>query len=347
MTLDERIASLSQLGKYLREEKDEFLEALQIRTEHHNGWFTLKNQRDALNAIVTEFLDPDKLHAWLQPYIGYFEVKAATHGRYKRTLGLVLAGNIPLVGIHDILCVYVAGHRSQIKLSDKDKFVLPYLLQLLERFDDRNKAYFEVVDKLSDFDAVIATGSNNSARYFESYFGKYPHIIRRNRNGIGVLNGSETKEDLEALGKDVFQFFGLGCRNVAKLFVPRDYDFTLLLEVLHEWNELQNHTKYKNNFDYNYALLTLNKVPFRHTGSIILREDPALLSHIAGLYYEYYDSLEAVEDTIVHRADEIQLVVARPEALRIETKNFGEAQRPGLGDYADGVDTMAFLLSLS
>ncbi|PHI18139.1 acyl-CoA reductase [Lewinellaceae bacterium SD302] len=346
MTLQERIDALVKLGDHLRAENDEFLEALQKRTEFNNRWFTLENQRSSVRAIANEFLVREKLETWLEPYLGYFEVKNATTGFTRKTIGLVLAGNIPLVGFHDVLSVFVSGHKSQVKLSEKDAFVLPYLLKKLGEYDKRANSYFEVVNKLGDFDAVIATGSNNSARYFEAYFGKYPHIIRRNRNGVAVLNGQETTEELLALGQDVFQYFGLGCRNVAKLYVPEDYDFQPLLEAFHEWRHLQNHPKYKNNFDYNYALLMLNKEPFQSNGAVIIREDEAMLSHIAGLYYETYSDTQLLEKILIERSEEIQLIVARPETLRLETKYFGEAQQPGLGDYADGVDTVAFLIGL-
>lgn len=346
MNLQERLNILIQLGDHLRSESDEFLEALQKRTEFNNAWFTLENQKNSVRAIASAFLTKEKLDAWLQPYAGYFEVKNATQGFTKQTIGLVLAGNIPLVGFHDVLSVFVSGHKSQIKLSEKDAFVLPYLLKLLGKFDERANSYFEIVSQLKDYDAVIATGSNNSARYFEAYFGKVPNIIRRNRNGVAVLNGHETTEELAALGHDIFQYFGLGCRNIAKLYLPEGYEFEPLLEALHEWRHLQNHSKYKNNFDYHYALLILNKEPFKHNGAVLLREDKAMLSHIAGLYYEFYNDEVALEQELIERSDEIQLITARPETLRLGTKAFGEAQQPGLSDYADGVDTIAFLLSL-
>lgn len=346
MTLQDRIATLTQLGDHLLRETDEYLEALQKRTEFKNGWLTLDNQRASVRAIAENFLAADKLNTWLKPYLAYFEAKHAIQDVRRLNIGLVLAGNIPLVGFHDVMCVYLSGHCAQIKLSEKDPFVLPYLLKILGQYNERANEQFQIVDKLKDFDAVIATGSNNSARYFEAYFDKVPNIIRRNRNAVAVLNGKETADQLLALGQDIFQYYGLGCRNVAKIYVPRDYDFQPLLEILHHWKDFQNHPKYKNNFDYNFALLTLNKEPFLHNGAIILREDPALLSHIAGLYYEYYDDAVELENSLRARAEEIQLIVARPETLRLATKTFGEAQRPGLGDYADGVDTMAWLLSL-
>lgn len=345
MTLAERLESLEALGHYLRQEEDEYLAALQQRTAFHNPWFTLPHQQQALSAICKHFLDASALADWVAPYTQQIEAKPS-EGYPLKTVGLVLAGNIPLVGFHDILCVFVAGHRSQIKLSEKDKFVLPYLIKVLCRLAPKAADYFDFVEQLKGFDAVIATGSNNSARYFEAYFGKYPNIIRRNRNGVAILTGQESSKELRALGGDIFQYFGLGCRNVAKLYVPEGYDFRALLEVLHEWKELQNHPKYRNNFDYHYALLTLNKTPFYHNGAIILREDTAMLSHIAGLYYEYYSDLQLLEKALHNRREEIQLLLCQEPVVAIPSKPFGEAQQPKLNDYADGVDTMAFLLEL-
>jgi hypothetical protein len=339
MTLNERIDVLARLGDYLAGPEDEFLTALMKRTEFNNGWFTLENQDRALQAIREQYLDRERLQAWIS---GYSIAPASA----PKTVGLVLAGNIPLVGIHDILPVFLAGHRAQIKLSSKDPYVLPYLLKLLGKFDQRATDYLSIVEHLKGFNAIIATGSNNSARYFEAYFGKYPHIIRRNRNAVAVLTGEETEAQLRALGDDVFSYFGLGCRNVSKLYVPRDYDFTPLLEVFHEWKTLQNHVKWKNNFDYNFALLTLNKESFYHNGAIILREDEGMASHITGLYYAPYDDLASVAAELERREDEIQLVVAREGLLRRDTFHFGQAQLPKLTDYADGVDTMAFLTEL-
>ena len=339
MKLNDRIAALDRLGRQLREEDDEFLTALMKRTAFHNGWFTLAAQERALRAVASNFLNGEALRDWVAAYPDLLSPAP----RRQKTVGLVLAGNIPLVGMHDIVAVFLAGHGAQIKLSSKDPYVLPYLLRRLEKIDPATQPYFKVVENLHDFDAIIATGSNNSSRYFEAYFGKYPHIIRRNRNAVAVLTGEESRDELHRLGDDIFSYFGLGCRNVSKLYVPRGYDFAPLLEVLHEWKELQNHTKWKNNFDYNFALLTLNKEPFLHNGAVILREDEGLASHIAGLYYAYYDDLGAAAQEISHRAEEIQLVVARPGTLPLTTFDFGTAQQPALTDYADGVDTMAFL----
>lgn len=338
MKLSERIAVLVQLGNHLRGE-DEYLRAVMHRTNFHNKWFTIANQELAIGAVADKFLREENLRKWLDHYRLDDNVQV-------QTIGLILAGNIPLVGFHDILCVFAVGHKAKIKLSDKEPYLLPYLLKLLEKYDNRTIAYFEIVNFLKDFDAVIATGSNNSARYFEAYFNKVPHIIRKNRNAVAVLTGKETADELRALGRDVFQYYGLGCRNVSKIYVPRGYNFQLLLEVLHEFREIVLNDKYKNNFDYNFALYILNKKPHLSNGCIILTEDHSLQSRIAGLHYEFYDDLETVEEEIRGRSEEIQCVVAKDNVLRTKTLPFGKAQEPELWDYADGVDTMQFLLSL-
>jgi hypothetical protein len=334
----ERIDALAKLGRQL-EGEDEYLEALMRRAQFHNPWFTIENQRLALNAIATAYLRQDKLEGWLAAYPDHEPDKPLT-------IGLIMAGNIPLVGMHDLLCVFLAGHRALIKLSDKDPYLPPYLLKLLARIEPRAAECFQTAERLSGFDAVIATGSDNSARYFHAYFGKYPHIIRGNRNGVAVLDGRETREQLSALGKDVFQYFGLGCRNVSKLYVPKGYDFHSLLEALHEYREIILHEKYKNNFDYNYALCALNKQAHMANSCIILMESADPRSRIGMLHYEYYEDPTTLERALLQRQSEIQCVVAGRPWPPLPTYPFGQAQSPGLGDYADGVDTMAFLTGL-
>lgn len=338
MILAQRIATLAHLGEKLGTE-NEYLEAVMHRTKHHNPWFTIENQQRAVEAIATGFLQKEKLEAWLSGY-GMHEPAAP------KWVGLVMAGNIPLVGFLDVLCVFAAGHRARIKLSDKDRFLLPYLIQLMTEFDEEAAAYFETVEKMSGLDAVIATGSNNSSRYFEAYFGKYPHIIRRNRNAVAVLDGSENPAELRKLGKDVFRFFGLGCRNVSKLYLPEGYDFQPLLEQLHEYRDIIRHHKYKNNFDYNLALLMMNRDVYRNNGCIILNENESIASRIAMLHYEHYAERTEVEEKLTARRDEIQCVVAKSKIADLPTVGFGEAQSPGLNDYPDGVDVMDFLLGL-
>lgn len=338
MGLEERIVVLKALGEYLRK-RDERLQAVMAKSLYHNAWFTLENQEKAIRAIESAFLDEHKLLQWLSRY-------EIVDGNSPKTVGLVLAGNLPLVGFHDVLCVFAAGHKALIKYSDKDQYLLPHLLDVLGELDDRTKSYFEKAERLHGFDAVIATGSNNSARYFEAYFGKYPHIIRKNRNAVAVLTGRESREDLLALGLDVFTYFGLGCRNVSKLYLPRGYDFDPFLEALHEYREIVLHDKYKHNFDYNYALYIINRVAYKANGCILLIEDPRIPSRIAELHYEYYDTLDQVKMDLDLRQEEIQCVVGSPDLLNFPVVPFGKGQEPELWEYADGVDAMQFLLTL-
>lgn len=337
MKLSERIDVLGHLGQYLQQGSEQ-LDAYIQQTYYHNRWFTVENIREAIEAIRTAFLQPAALEKWSAAY----PIDTAK----PQNLGLILAGNIPLVGFHDVLCVFIAGHRAKIKLSEKDKFLLKHFVEIMTAQDDRVVPYFEFVERLTDFDAVIATGSNNSARYFDAYFGKYPNIIRRNRNAVAVLSGTETGEQLRALGQDVFQYFGLGCRNVSKLYLPQDYAFEPLLEALHEHNHLVMNDKYKNNFDYGYTLLILNKVPHQANGCILLTEQESLQSRIAQLHYEYYSDQADLAQKLADKREEIQCVVSGTNLTGMATLPFGAAQKPGLTDYADGVDTLAFLTSL-
>ncbi len=338
MTLAERIDLLVYLGEYLQSDDDE-LEVLLRKSYHHNPWFTKENYKHALNEIATSFLQKDKLQDWVNHYD--FE---KTKGGKK--IGLILAGNIPLVGFHDFVSVFLVGHSSKIKISDKDKFVLPHLVKKMTEKDSRMKDYVEFIERLSNFDGVIATGSNNSARYFEAYFSKYPNIIRKNRSAIAVLDGSETAEELFELGKDIFKYFGLGCRNVSKLFVPNDYNFDLFLETTHKYNDLVLHNKYKNNFDYNYTLYILNQRKHLSNGCVLLVEDESMHSRIASLHYEYYQDTEQLQKRLIENQNEIQCVVSKTQFNHVANVGFGYAQKPGLMDYADGVDTIEFLLTL-
>lgn len=322
---------------------DAALQQIIQRTYLENRWFTEENIRNALQAISRAFLDRKKLDEWVSGY------SWSEKDHPDKTIGLVMAGNIPLVGFHDWLCVFTAGYRAKVKLSDKDKHLLPFLVGKMGEWAFESWEYTEFLDdagKLQGFDAVIATGSNNTARYFEQYFGKYAHIIRRNRNGVAVLDGSESMADLFALGRDIFTYFGLGCRNVSKLYVPRGYDFNPLLEALHEYRDLIHCDKYKNNFDYNLTLFILNNMPYLNNGCILLREDPSLQSRIASVHYEYYDNPAQLAALLEPRREEIQCVAGKVELPGWTVLPFGSTQEPGLSDYPDGVDVLAFLTSL-
>jgi Acyl-CoA reductase (LuxC) len=345
MTYKKRLSSLVELGKILIPE-NEALQTIVRKTALHNSWFTEANQWKAITEIRNAFLQKDKLEAWLTPYF-LENIGVNTEGPPSKTVALILAGNIPMVGFHDIISVFVTGHKSLIKLSDKDPFFIPFLIEQMSKLGVPTDQYFAISEsRMKDFDAVIATGSNNSARYFDAYFGKYPNIIRKNRNAVGILRGDETTEDLAELGNDVFTYFGLGCRNVSKIYVPKEYNFHPLLEALHEHNELVMHDKFKNNFDYQFTLTILNKIQHQANGCIIMVENKAITSPIAMLFYEYYDSFEQLSKDLLEKQTEIQCVVSKQKIEGLPCFDFGEAQKPALNDYADGEDTIQFLLGL-
>lgn len=343
MHLKERIDLLAELGHFLSTGGDDALELAIRKSFVENPWFTEENSRRAIKSLATHMLDREKLTAWAARY----PLKDVDYPA--KTIGLVMAGNIPLVGFQDWLCVFVSGHRARVKLSDKDKYLLPALTWQMGQWQQESLHYTEYIgetEKLAAFDAVIATGSNNTARYFEQYFGKYPHIIRKHRNAVAVLTGMESREELFALGRDIFAYFGLGCRNVSKLYVPHGYHFDQLLEVLHEYRDIIHHNKYKNNFDYNMTLFVLNNMPYQNNGCLLLREDPSLQSRIASVHYEYYDDLSDLDALLDAKANEIQCVVGNVRLKNGVSLPFGSSQEPGLDDYADGVDVMAFLCRL-
>ena len=340
LNLQDRLGLLSELGQYLSSGGDEELEMAVRQSYIENQWFTEENSLESLRAIATSFLDADKLRAWVSAY----NIPEENH--QGKVVGLIMAGNIPLVGFHDWLCVFVTGNRAKVKLSDKDRRLLPVLVNKLGEWSHASREQTIFVgdtDRLTGFDAVIATGSNNTARYFEQYFGQYPHIIRKNRNAVAVLTGMETREELHTLGRDIFMYFGLGCRNVSKLYVPHGYQFDTLLEELHDYNRLIHHNKYKNNFDYNMTLFVLNNMPYLNNGCLMLREDPSLQSRIAAVHYEYYDDISDLDDLLDARRDEIQCVVGRASVSGFKVIPFGHSQEPGLFDYPDGVDVVEWL----
>ncbi len=338
MNLSNRIDLLALLGKHLEKESEE-LQAVITKTFIHNGWFTVENIKESIRAISTQFLDKAKLEKWAAQY-------RIADIQQPKNVALVMAGNIPLVGFHDWLCVFLSGHKAIVKLSDKDKFLLPYIFDFLSDLEPSVENYVQTTGFLKDFDVVIATGSNNSARYFESYFGKYPHIIRKNRTSVAVLEGNETKEELLELGKDIFKYFGLGCRSVSKIYVPENYDFEFLMETLHEFKDIVLHHKYKNNFDYNFTLLILNKIKHYSCGCLLLREGESLHSRIAGMHYEVYHDVEDLKTHFKEKAEEIQCIVSKKTIGDLPITPLGKSQEPSLTDYADGVDTMAFLTNL-
>lgn len=298
-----------------------------------NPWFTKADIQRSWEAICSQFLDPIKLEAWLKAY---------PESKSSRTVGLVMAGNIPMVGFHDLLCLLFSPHKAQVKLSGSDSQLIPYFTGELSQIAPELGKQIEYVETLKDFEAVIATGSNNSARYFDHYFGKYPHIIRKNRCGLAVLDGNESASELKALGEDIFNYFGLGCRNVSKLYVPKNYDFDVLLNGLDPDSDPMDHNKYKNNYDYNRTLLMMNNTPHFNNDFIMISENIEMVSPVSSLYFEYYDDLEKLSATLFENKDVIQCVVAAIKT-DISAVPMGQSQTPALQDYADGIDTMEFL----
>ena len=310
-----------------------FSEAIALAS-HQNGWFTKDNILYSLQNWAN-LLKEERLKNWLGRY--------SINGHHPKTVALIMAGNIPLVGFHDFLATVIFGNKALIKLSSNDKTLLPfiakYLLQMEPLFQD--KIVF-VDGLLTEFDAVIATGSDNTSRYFEYYFGKNPNIIRKNRNSVAVLTGKESETQLTALGEDIFRYYGLGCRSVSKLFVPRNYDFDAFFKSLHSFSSIINQVKYANNYDYNKAVYLMSEFKFLDNGFLMLKEDESYASPIATVFFEYYDSLEELRTKIKNKKHKIQCVVA--QSLFDDEIPFGQTQQPGLSDYADGIDTVKFLL---
>ena len=334
MTLDQRIRGFSQLGDHLEKLSEESFEAIAESARLENPWFTKDNVKRSLKGITT-LLREDQLRTWTSKY--------NLEGNPQKTIALVMAGNIPLVGFHDFLCVLISGNRAQIKLSSKDSKLIHQLTRLVIEIEPAFRDRIEFKDKLEGFDAIIATGSDNSARYFEYYFGKYPNIIRKNRTSCAILLGGESDADIENLGVDVFSYFGLGCRNVSKLYVPNDYDFSSLLSRLDSFKEVIHHHKYSNNYDYQKSILLVNGVHHLDNGFVLLQENEKLVSPISVLYYERYSSDAALAEKLKSNAEKIQCVVGKAEPATVA---FGQAQYPQVWDYADQIDTLKFLSEL-
>ena len=332
MILQDRIGLLKRLGSYILSGDARWKEARE-KASLQNGWFAPEFVALAIENIAKKFLKEDELIRWSANY------KIQTLNSSPRKVGIVMAGNIPLVGFHDLLSVFISGHKAVIKPSSKDEVLIKELAEVLKTWEPQVSSLIEFSEMLKDCDAYITTGSNNTSRYFEYYFGKYRHIIRRNKTSVAVLTGNETKADLEGLAGDVYQFFGLGCRNVTKLYVPKGYDFGSLLEVFKKYNYLADHHKYKNNYDYNLTLHILNNKFYMTNGSILLVEDSSIFSPISQLNYEYYASRDELLSSLYNNQD-IQGIIEKNHIP------FGQAQSPGLFDYADKVDTMEFLQSL-
>ena len=332
MNLQERIKLLGQLGNYLLNDSPELLEIKQ-KAEWENPWFTQEFINLSIKNIAEKFLPKEKLEAWVKKY------NLADENPQQKNIGIVMAGNIPLVGFHDLLSVFVSGDKAAIKPSSKDDVLIKHIAEKLNEWNPETIALIEFAENLKGCGAYITTGSNNSSRYFEYYFGKYPNIIRRNRSSVAVLTGNETKEELELLADDIQLYYGLGCRNVSKIYVPEGYGFIPLLEALKKYNHFADFHKYMNNYDYQLALLMMNSKFYMTEGSVILTEDESIFSAVSKVNYEFYNDDVSLKEKLEANKD-VQCIAGHGFIT------FGHTQSPGLYDYADGVDTMEFLTGI-
>ena len=336
--VEQKIEFLAELGRQLENSLE--LSQLISRVSRKNPWFTEEFVSHSINAIVSQMLNRQKLSVWLSNY----EAKSV-----KKTVALIFAGNVPLVGMHDYLCCYIAGCNIKLKLSSKDDELFPFVLNKLLEIDPALKTKVTLTEIVKDFDAVIATGSDNTNRYFEYYFKDYPRILRKNRNSIAIVTGQESEIKLQNLANDIFMYFGFGCRNVSKLYVPVDYDLTRLFPAFEKrFSWMHSHNKYMSNYDYNRTILMLNKIPHLANEFVMINESASISSPIGCLHYETWHDKNILVSNIKKDLDKIQcVVVANPrEWPALSSVTIGEAQNPELWDYADGTDTLQFLFSL-
>lgn len=321
-----------KLGKYLAKKDGLFNDKIRL-AEASNPWFT----QSFINYSIDSWVNCLKKETLEQFSANYsFQEKP-------KSIAIVMAGNIPLVGFHDFLCVLLSGNSVKIKTSKSDTVLPIFLADKLIEFEPRLSERIEFTQQLKNFDAVIATGSNNTSRYFDYYFGKYPHIIRKNRNSVAVLSGDESEEELNGLAEDILLYFGLGCRSISKLYVPKNYDLNQVFKALYEWKWVGDHHKYGSSYDYYKAIYLLNKEELLENGFILLKIDKSFSSPVATLFYEEYDGINNVEKELETKKDEIQCIASKTIQNAI---SFGKTQQPGLSDFADNIDTMKFLTEL-
>ena len=354
--IDKRVDAFSRLGALLSllnedekintvanpllRDKLQALNRLTSTLQQQNGWFSPAFVKNALVSLG-ESLHKEKLEKWISAYGK--EIKKVSR---PKKVAVIMAGNVPAVGFHDFLSVLISGHHLLAKLSSDDNKLIPAVAELLVAIEPEFEKHIHfTTELLKNFEVVIATGSNNSSRYFEYYFGKYPNIIRKNRNGVAVLTGRETEEELGKLADDIFLYYGLGCRSIAKLFVPMGYDFNPLFDVLSTRTEVNDNTKYFNNYEYNKAIYLVNSTPHFDTGNLLLTQNSSFSSPVSVLYYDYYQTRESLKNILMVNHDRIQCVVTGASFINRKI-GFGKSQLPELWDYADGVDTLKFLLNL-
>lgn len=331
MTLQQRIEILSGLGNYMQNNSHEWME-IKEQANQANPWFIPQFIEMAADNIASSFLQKDKLENWVEEY------QVSEENTNPKMVGVVMAGNIPMVGFHDLLCIFITGHKQLIKLSSKDNVLIKHLVSVMISINQDVSEYIFFAENLKGCDAYIAAGSNNSSRYFEYYFSKYPHIIRRNRTSVAIIDGTETFEELEKLADDIQTYFGLGCRNVTKLYVPENYDFEPLLKALNKYGYYADFHKYKHNYDYQLALLMMGNKFYMTNGTILLSENTSLFTAVSQVNYEYYKKEEDLAS--LQNNEDVQCVIGHAGIC------FGAAQNPQLTDYADRIDTIRFALSL-
>ena len=335
MDLKDRIEAFKKLGDYLSAIDEVALKDLMEKARNENPWFTEDNVRLSLHGVKI-YLNPDNLRRWTSNYI----LSPAD----SKTVAVIMAGNIPLVGFHDLLSVLISGHAILIKPSSKDRALLTFVADALMDIEPRYKLKIKFAEQLKNFDAVIATGSDNSARYFHYYFGKYPNVIRKNRTSCAVLDGKESLTELQSLGNDIFTYYGLGCRNVSKIFIPKKYDLSLLLDSWSSFKNKLDHYKYHNNYDYQKSILLVNQIPFLDSGFVLLQESQRLVSPISVLYFERYEDVGSLALRITGERQKIQCIVGSSKPATVP---FGKSQSPMPWDYADQMDTLKFLQNLN
>lgn len=335
MNREEVIDSFLVLKEVILNLNAEDREELYASAAGVNPWYTAENIQKSFDGI-DHLLDEGNLRKWAAKYPAPKKIKR---------VGLILAGNIPMVGFHDLLCTLVSGHKAIIKLSSQDEVLPKFLLNELVGINPELSNWIEVVDKLNDIDAVIATGSDNSSRYFRKYFKDYPHIIRKNRTSIAILTGEETSDQLDALGEDIFRYFGMGCRNVSKILIPKDYNMAELISHFEKQNAIAHHPKYFNNYEYNKAIYLVNRVDHLDNGFALFTNSQELVSPLSVVYYDQYESITEAANLIKEMEDKLQCVVGMADLERIMIP-FGQAQSPNIDDYADNIDTMKFLTEI-
>lgn len=335
--IEQKKLNLCVLGDKLLAKNNESNEVY-LYAKAKNPWFTMDFIIQSVNNIVVYYFQKTALDTWLSSY--------DLSKNSSKQVGIIVAGNIPLVGLHDIICAYFTSHQILIKLSSKDDVLMNYFMQEWAQIDADLMSQFRLSDMLKNQEAIIATGSDTTHKYFEHYFKDIPRILRKNRNSIAVLSGTETEQELQGLSDDIFMYFGLGCRNVSLILVPRSFEIRNLFPYFDKYEYMKNHVKYMNNYDYNRTLLLMNQIPHLSSDYVILEEKLILSSRLATLHYSYYDDLQEAQDYIAQNNEQIQCVVSSIEALKPLCIAFGQSQKPSLSQYADNIDTLEFLINL-